>query len=78
MVEVEGLVCEALHVVDPVNIQAALRKAQTMARQYSVPVEVILEKMTNIAIGTGINAINECEDIVCVHPAGREGLIAAR
>ncbi|MBS3910377.1 MAG: hypothetical protein KGZ70_00795 [Hydrogenophaga sp.] len=62
---------------DPVNILAALHKARTLVRQYSVPVEVILEKMTNIAKGIGINAINECEDIVCLHPAGREGLIAA-
>ena len=58
---VEGLGCKALRVTDPANIRAALREAQTMARQYSVPVvvEVILEKVTNIAMGTEINAINE-------------------
>ena len=76
---VEGLGCKALRVTDPANIRAALREAQTMARQYSVPVvvEVILEKVTNIAMGTEINAINEFEDIQCLHPEGREGLIAA-
>jgi tartronate-semialdehyde synthase len=76
---VEGLGCKALRVTDPAKIQAALREAQAMARQYSVPVvvEVILEKVTNIAMGTEINAINEFEDIQCLHPEGREGLIAA-
>lgn len=76
---VEGLGCKALRVTDPAKIQGALREAQVMARQYSVPVvvEVILEKVTNIAMGTEINAINEFEDIECLHPEGREGLIAA-
>jgi tartronate-semialdehyde synthase len=76
---VEGLGCKALRVTDPSRIQGALREAQVMARQYSVPVvvEVILEKVTNIAMGTEINAINEFEDIECLHPEGREGLIAA-
>ncbi len=76
---VEGLGCKALRVTDPAKIQGALREAQVMARQYSLPVvvEVILEKVTNIAMGTEINAINEFEDIECLHPEGREGLIAA-
>ncbi|WP_439113934.1 glyoxylate carboligase [Hydrogenophaga sp.] len=76
---VEGLGCKALRVTDPAKIQAALREAQAMARKYSVPVvvEVILEKVTNIAMGIEINAINEFEDIECLHPEGREGLIAA-
>jgi tartronate-semialdehyde synthase len=42
-----------------------------------VVVEVILEKVTNIAMGTEIDAINEFEDIECLHPEGREGLVAA-
>jgi tartronate-semialdehyde synthase len=76
---VTGLGCKALRVTDPSKIQEALREAQSLARQFSVPVvvEVILEKVTNIAMGTEINAINEFEDIECLHPEGREGLIAA-
>jgi tartronate-semialdehyde synthase len=76
---VTGLGCKALRVTDPGKIQEAMREAQSMARQFSVPVvvEVILEKVTNIAMGTEINAINEFEDIECLHPEGREGLIAA-
>ncbi|MBP8285860.1 MAG: glyoxylate carboligase [Rhodoferax sp.] len=76
---VEGLGCKALRVTDPAQLQGTLRQAQTMARELRVPVvvEVILEKVTNIAMGTEINAINEFEDIECLHPAGREGLVAA-
>jgi len=76
---VEGLGCKALRVTDPAQLQGTLRQAQTMARELRVPVvvEVILEKVTNIAMGTEINAINEFEDIECLHPAGREGLMAA-
>jgi tartronate-semialdehyde synthase len=39
-----------------------------------VVVEVILEKVTNIAMGTEIDKINEFEDIDCRHPEGRQGL----
>ncbi len=76
---VEGLGCKSLRVTDPEKIRAALIQAQAMAQTYRVPVvvEVILEKVTNIAMGTEINAINEFEDIECLHPEGKEGLIAA-
>ena len=39
-----------------------------------VVVEVILEKVTNIAMGTEIDKVNEFEDIDCRHPEGRQGL----
>jgi tartronate-semialdehyde synthase len=76
---VEGLGCKALRVTDPARIQGALQEAQALARAHRVPVvvEVILEKVTNIAMGTEINAIKEFEDIECRHPEGSEGLIAA-
>jgi tartronate-semialdehyde synthase len=47
-----------------------------MAQKYRVPVvvEVILEKVTNIAMGTEIDKINEFEDIACLHPEGTQGL----
>jgi len=47
-----------------------------MAREFRVPVvvEVILEKVTNIAMGTEINAINEFEPVDCRHPEGAKGL----
>ena len=39
-----------------------------------LPYEVILEKVTNIAMGTEIDKNNEFEDIDCRHPEGRQGL----
>ena len=73
---VQGLGCKSLRVTDPSKIQSALVQAQAMAREFSVPVvvEVILEKVTNIAMGTEIDKINEFEDLDCRHPEGREGL----
>jgi tartronate-semialdehyde synthase len=59
----EGLGCKAIRVTDPAHIQAAFAEATSMMQQYSVPVvvEIILERVTNIAMGTEINAINEFE-----------------
>jgi tartronate-semialdehyde synthase len=76
---VEGLGCKSLRVTDPAKLQESLRQAQAMAREFSVPVvvEVILEKVTNIAMGVEIDKINEFEDIDCRHPQGTEGLVAA-
>lgn len=61
----EGLGCKAIRVSDPAHIQAALAEATSLMQQYSVPVvvEVILERVTNIAMGTEINAINEFESL---------------
>ncbi|MBY4708904.1 glyoxylate carboligase [Burkholderia cepacia] len=61
----EGLGCKALRVFKPEEIEPALRQAQTLAEEFSVPVvvEVILERVTNISMGTEIDAINEFEDL---------------
>lgn len=73
---IEGLGCKTLRVTDPGEIQDALVQAQKMAREFSVPVvvEVILEKVTNIAMGTEIDNIMEFEEIDCKHPEGIKGL----
>ncbi|MCP8350035.1 glyoxylate carboligase [Pseudomonas sp. FBF18] len=65
---VEGLGCKALRVFKPEEIQPALRKALQMAEEFKVPVvvEVILERVTNISMGTEINAVNEFEDLALV------------
>jgi tartronate-semialdehyde synthase len=62
---VEGLGCKALRVTDPNDLQAAFAKAREMMETHRVPVvvEVILERVTNIAMGTEIDAINEFEDL---------------
>jgi tartronate-semialdehyde synthase len=62
---VEGLGCKAMRVLHPHEIAPALRRAQALAQQHRVPVvvEVILERVTNIAMGTEIDAINEFEPL---------------
>ena len=76
---IEGLGCKALHVTDPAHIESSLRTALALAREHQVPVvvEVILEKVTNIAMGTEIDKIMEFEDIDCRHPEGTRGLVEA-
>ena len=73
---VQGLGCKALRVTDPEQIGTTLRQAQQLARQHRVPVvvEVILEKVTNIAMGTEIDRIQEFEAVDCRHPDGLQGL----
>ena len=71
---VEGLGCKALRVTDPEQLQSALLQAQQMAAQHRVPVvvECILERVTNIAMGTEIDKITEFEAIDCRAPQGLE------
>ncbi|MDY7560659.1 glyoxylate carboligase [Pseudomonas sp. 10B1] len=59
----EGLGCKAIRVTDPAHLQAAFAEASALMQQHRVPVvvEVILERVTNISMGTEINAINEFE-----------------
>ena len=67
----EGLGCKAIRVYNPDDIAPALKKAQEWIKEFKVPVvvEIILERVTNIAMGTEINAINEFEEIIDVKGA---------
>ncbi|MGF1731306.1 glyoxylate carboligase [Photobacterium kasasachensis] len=60
---VEGLGCKAIRVTDPSKISEAFITAQTLMEKHQVPVvvEVILERVTNIAMGVEIDSINEFE-----------------
>ena len=60
---VEGLGCKAIRVINPDDIPAAFAQAKAWMEEFRVPVvvEVILERVTNIARGTEINNINEFE-----------------
>ncbi|MCE8021450.1 glyoxylate carboligase [Halomonas sp. MCCC 1A11036] len=60
---VEGLGCKALRVTRPDEIVPALKEAKELMAQFRVPVvvEVILERVTNISMGTDLDAINEFE-----------------
>ncbi|MHB0765104.1 glyoxylate carboligase [Stutzerimonas sp. NM35] len=60
---VEGLGCKAIRVFKQEELQPAIEQAQAWMAEHQVPVviEVILERVTNIAMGTEIDAINEFE-----------------
>ena len=62
---VEGLGCKAIRVTKPDAIQDAFKEAQALMQQYRVPVvvEIILERVTNIAMGTELTNVNEFEDL---------------
>ncbi|OZE96442.1 hypothetical protein CH299_20655, partial [Rhodococcus sp. 14-2686-1-2] len=61
----EGLGCTALRVTEPELIGDALRRARTLASEHKVPVvvEIILERVTNIAMGTEIDNVGEFEEL---------------
>ena len=61
----EGLGCKAIRVIEPDALLGALEDAKKLMAEYSVPVvvEVILERVTNISMGTEIDAITEFEEL---------------
>jgi tartronate-semialdehyde synthase len=61
----EGLGCKAIRVSNPEEIQDALVKAKAWMQEFEVPVvvEVILERVTNIAMGTELDNVTEFEDL---------------
>jgi tartronate-semialdehyde synthase len=65
---VQGLGCKAIRVFKPADIIPAFEKARQLMKEYSVPVvvEIILERVTNIAMGTDIDAINEFNEVLDV------------
>ncbi|MEJ2866304.1 glyoxylate carboligase [Actinomycetospora sp. OC33-EN08] len=69
VVVAEGLGCVGLRVTDPEEIASTLRRATTLAGEHKVPVvvEVVLERVTNIAMSGGdIDAVTEFEDLATV------------
>jgi tartronate-semialdehyde synthase len=60
---VEGLGCKAIRVTEPDAMPAAFAQAKRWMEEFQVPVvvEVILERVTNIAMGTELNNVNEFE-----------------
>ncbi|GAA1870181.1 glyoxylate carboligase [Brevibacterium marinum] len=66
----QGLGCKALRVEDPELIGEGLRVAKELMDEHQVPVvvEVILERITNISMGTALDAINEF-DVLAQTPA---------
>jgi len=62
---VEGLGCRAFRVTEPDDLVHTFRKAQDLAYELKVPVvvECILERVTNIAMGTSLANVNEFEPL---------------
>ncbi|MGB6069986.1 MAG: glyoxylate carboligase [Rhodococcus sp. (in: high G+C Gram-positive bacteria)] len=61
----EGLGCKALRVTEPDLIGETLVRARTLANEHKVPVvvEIILERVTNISMGTEIDNVGEFEEL---------------
>jgi tartronate-semialdehyde synthase len=61
----EGLGCKALRVFEPSEILPALEQAKKMMAEFRVPVvvEVILERVTNVSMGTEIDNVTEFEEL---------------
>ena len=59
----EGLGCKAIRVFDPSELGAAFEQAKKLMAEFKVPVvvEVILERVTNVSMGTEIDNVNEFE-----------------
>jgi tartronate-semialdehyde synthase len=66
----EGLGCKAIRVKSPNEFKAAFARAEALMEEHQVPVvlEFILERVTNIAMGTEVDGVNEFEDILCLDP----------
>jgi tartronate-semialdehyde synthase len=62
---VEGLGCKAIRVREHQDILPAFEQARALMKQHRVPVvvEIILERVTNISMGTEIDKVNEFEDL---------------
>jgi tartronate-semialdehyde synthase len=62
----EGLGCKAIRVKDPNKIQAAFAEARELMKEHQVPVvvEIILERVTNISMGTEIDNVVEFEEVL--------------
>jgi tartronate-semialdehyde synthase len=60
-----GLGCQAIRVFSPEEIQPAFDQARQWMEECKVPVvvEFILERITNVSMGTEISAITEFEDL---------------
>jgi tartronate-semialdehyde synthase len=61
----EGLGCKAIRVFEPDGILPALETAKKMLVEFEVPVvvEVVLERVTNVSMGTEIDGVVEFEEL---------------
>jgi tartronate-semialdehyde synthase len=67
----EGLGCKAIRVKSPNEFKEAFAAARALMTDHQVPVviEFILERVTNVSMGTEIHNVTEFEEILCLDPA---------
>ncbi len=67
----EGLGCKAIRVKSPNEFKEAFDTAKALMEEHRVPVviEFILERITNISMGTEVDAVKEFEEILCLDPS---------
>ena len=67
----EGLGCKALRVKSPNEFKDAFARAHALMAEHRVPVvlEFILERVTNVSMGTEVTNVNEFEEILCLDPS---------
>jgi len=67
----EGFGCKAVRVKSPDEFKQAFATARRLMKEYQVPVviEFIIERVTNISMGTEIHNVNEFEEILCLDPS---------
>ena len=61
----DGLGCKAIRVFEPEDVHQPFEQAKVLMAQYRVPVvvEVVLERVTNISMGSELDNVMEFEDI---------------
>jgi len=61
----EALGCKGLRVERPEDLQPAFERAKKLMAEFRVPVlvEVILERVTNISMGTELDNVTEFEEL---------------
>jgi tartronate-semialdehyde synthase len=74
----EGLGCKALRVTAPDEIGPALEQARKLMTEYRVPVvvEIVLERVTNISMGTEIDNVTEFEQLATAHADAPTAVVA--
>ena len=72
--------CKAIRVRRPEDCAAAFKEAERLTKEFQVPVvvEFILERVTNISMGTEIDAIVEFEELAESNEDAPTAIAAAR
>ncbi len=62
----EGLGCKAVRIRSPNEFKAGFARAKALMKEHQVPVvlEFILERVTNVAMGTEIDKVTEFEEVL--------------